>query len=90
MIDYYIALMTEAVQTSETLVNSHQSTQRYSPEDSHLQSTTKLSQATQNVLAYSGLTILALNLRMVKTILVMWGLKFRSCCRVLKCSIKRT
>jgi hypothetical protein len=27
---------------------------------------------------------------MVKTILVMWGLKFRSCCRVLKCSIKRT
>jgi hypothetical protein len=31
-----IALMMEAVQTSETLVNSHQSTRRYKPEDSHL------------------------------------------------------
>jgi hypothetical protein len=31
-----IALMMEAVQTSETLVNSHQSTRRYNPEDSHL------------------------------------------------------
>jgi hypothetical protein len=33
-----IALMTEAVQTPETLVNSYQSTQRYNPEDSRLQS----------------------------------------------------
>jgi hypothetical protein len=32
-----IALTMEAVQTSETLVNSHQSTRRYNPEDSHLQ-----------------------------------------------------
>jgi hypothetical protein len=32
------ALMMEAVQTSETSVNSHQSTQRYNPEDSHLHS----------------------------------------------------
>jgi hypothetical protein len=31
-----IALMMEAVQTSETLVNSYQSSQRYNPEDSHL------------------------------------------------------
>jgi hypothetical protein len=30
-----IALMIEAVQTSETLVNSYQSTRRYNPEDSH-------------------------------------------------------
>jgi hypothetical protein len=30
------ALMTEAVQTSETVVNSYQSTRRYNPEDSHL------------------------------------------------------
>jgi hypothetical protein len=35
--EYYImALMMEAVQTSETLVNSYQSTRRYNPEDSHL------------------------------------------------------
>jgi hypothetical protein len=33
-----IALMMEAVQTSETLVNSYQSTQLYNPEDSHLHS----------------------------------------------------
>jgi hypothetical protein len=32
------ALMMEAVQTSETLVNSYQSTRRYNPEDSHLHS----------------------------------------------------
>jgi hypothetical protein len=32
------ALMMEAVQTSETSVNSHQSTRRYNPEDSHLHS----------------------------------------------------
>jgi hypothetical protein len=32
-----IALMLEAVQTSEKLVNSYQSTWRYNPEDSHLQ-----------------------------------------------------
>jgi hypothetical protein len=32
-----IALMMEAVQTCETLVNSHQSTRRYNPEDIHLQ-----------------------------------------------------
>jgi hypothetical protein len=31
-----IALMMEAVQASETLVNSYQSTRRYNPEDSHL------------------------------------------------------
>jgi hypothetical protein len=31
-----IALMMEAVQTSETSVNSYQSTLRYNPEDSHL------------------------------------------------------
>jgi hypothetical protein len=30
-----IALMMEAVQTSETSVNSYQSTRRYNPEDSH-------------------------------------------------------
>jgi hypothetical protein len=34
-----IALMMEAVQTSETLVNSRQSTRRCNPEDSHLQET---------------------------------------------------
>jgi hypothetical protein len=33
-----IALMMEAVQTSETLVNSYQSTRRYNPEDGHLHS----------------------------------------------------
>jgi hypothetical protein len=32
-----IALMMEAAWTSETLVNSHKSTRRYNPEDSHLQ-----------------------------------------------------
>jgi hypothetical protein len=31
-----IALMMEAVRTSETLVNFYQTTQRYNPEDSHL------------------------------------------------------
>jgi hypothetical protein len=31
-----IALMMEAVRTSETLVKSYQSTRRYNPEDSHL------------------------------------------------------
>jgi hypothetical protein len=31
-----IALVMEAVQTSETLVNLHQSTRRCNPEDSHL------------------------------------------------------
>jgi hypothetical protein len=31
------ALMMEALQTSETLVNLYQSTWRYNPEDSHLQ-----------------------------------------------------
>jgi hypothetical protein len=31
-----IALMMEAVQASGTLVNTHQSTRRYIPEDSHL------------------------------------------------------
>jgi hypothetical protein len=30
-----MALMMEAVQTSETLVNSYQCTRRYNPEDSH-------------------------------------------------------
>jgi hypothetical protein len=33
-----IALMMEAVRTSETSVNSYQSTQRYNPEDGHLHS----------------------------------------------------
>jgi hypothetical protein len=32
-----IVLMKEAVQTSEMLVNVQRSTQRYNPEDSHLQ-----------------------------------------------------
>jgi hypothetical protein len=32
-----IALMKEAVQTSETLVNSYESTRNYNPKDSHLQ-----------------------------------------------------
>jgi hypothetical protein len=31
-----IALMMEAVETSETLVNSYQTTRRYNPEDSHV------------------------------------------------------
>jgi hypothetical protein len=31
-----IALMMEAVMTSETLANSHQSTRRYNPEGSHI------------------------------------------------------
>jgi hypothetical protein len=31
-----LVLMMEAVQTSETSVNSYQSTQRYNPEDGHL------------------------------------------------------
>jgi predicted transcriptional regulator len=34
--DRLIALMMEAVQTSETLVNSYQSTRIYNQEDSHL------------------------------------------------------
>jgi hypothetical protein len=34
-----IALMMEAVQTSETLLNSHQFTRRYNPEDSREQFT---------------------------------------------------
>jgi hypothetical protein len=33
-----IALMMKAIQTSETLVNSYQSTRHYNPEDSHLYS----------------------------------------------------
>jgi hypothetical protein len=33
-----IALMMQAVQTSESSVNSYQSTRRYNPEDSHLHS----------------------------------------------------
>jgi hypothetical protein len=33
-----VALMMEAVQTSETLVKSYQSTRLYNPEDSHLHS----------------------------------------------------
>jgi hypothetical protein len=34
----FVALMMEAVQTSETSVNSYQCTRRYNPEDSHLHS----------------------------------------------------
>jgi hypothetical protein len=33
-----IALMMEAVRTSETFVNFYQTTRRYNPEDNHLQS----------------------------------------------------
>jgi hypothetical protein len=33
---HLIALMMDAVQTYETLVNSYQSTRSYNPEDSHL------------------------------------------------------
>jgi hypothetical protein len=36
MMEAGIALMLEVVQTSETLVNSYQSTMRYNPEDCHL------------------------------------------------------
>jgi hypothetical protein len=36
--DYYIRVMMQAVQTSETSVNSYQSTRRYNPEGSHLHS----------------------------------------------------
>jgi hypothetical protein len=36
--EWTFALMMEPVQTSETFVNSHQSTRRYKPEDSHLHS----------------------------------------------------
>jgi hypothetical protein len=36
VVEPYISLMMEAVQTSETLVNSYQSTRRYNPEDSRL------------------------------------------------------
>jgi hypothetical protein len=32
-VQVFIALMMEAVQTSETLVNSYQCTRRYNPED---------------------------------------------------------
>jgi hypothetical protein len=35
---HYQALMMEAAGTSETLVNFYQTTRRYNPEDSHLQS----------------------------------------------------
>jgi hypothetical protein len=35
--DSLIALKMDEAQTSETLVNLHQSTWRYNPEDSHLQ-----------------------------------------------------
>jgi hypothetical protein len=43
---YQIALMMEAARTSETLLNFYQTTQRYSPEDSHLQDATGLKQDT--------------------------------------------
>jgi hypothetical protein len=33
---FWVALMMEAVQISQTSVNSHQSTRRYNPEDGHL------------------------------------------------------
>jgi hypothetical protein len=35
--DLLIALMMEAVRTSETLINSYRTTRRYKPEDSHFQ-----------------------------------------------------
>jgi hypothetical protein len=38
----FIALMMEAAQTSETSVNSYQSTRRYNPEDGHLQNVNPL------------------------------------------------
>jgi hypothetical protein len=41
-----ITLIMEAVQTSEILVNSYQSTWRYNPEHSHLQNTIKSSSKT--------------------------------------------
>jgi hypothetical protein len=34
--EFIIALLMEAVQTSETLVNLYQTTRRYNPEESHL------------------------------------------------------
>jgi hypothetical protein len=34
--EWLIALMMEAVKTSETLVNFYQTTRRYNPEDNHL------------------------------------------------------
>jgi hypothetical protein len=40
--------MMAAVQTSETLVNSYQSTRRYNPEDGHLQKIPQLTRLTTN------------------------------------------
>jgi hypothetical protein len=36
LVEVFIALMMEAVRTSETLVNVYQSTMRYNPEDCHI------------------------------------------------------
>jgi predicted transcriptional regulator len=44
---YIIRALMEAVQTSETLVNSYQSTQHYNPEDSHLHSNILLKEKLQ-------------------------------------------
>jgi hypothetical protein len=49
-----IALMTEAVQTSETLVNSYQSTWRYNLKDSHLQILGNLVAKLIGTVNYSG------------------------------------
>jgi hypothetical protein len=49
---YCIALMMEAVQTSETMVNSYHSTQSYNPEDSHLQRITTSAYSSESDLWY--------------------------------------
>jgi hypothetical protein len=45
-------VMMEAVQTSETSVNSYQSTRRYNPEDSHLQANSR--SAANKIVAFHG------------------------------------
>jgi hypothetical protein len=47
-----IALVMEAVQTSETLVNLHQSTRRYNPEDSHLRTHRRENLKPHNITEY--------------------------------------
>jgi hypothetical protein len=50
-----IALMMEAAQTYETMLNSYQSTQRYNPEDSHRHKASTL-QMSKYLMAYKEIS----------------------------------
>jgi hypothetical protein len=60
-----IALMMEAARTSETLVNFHQTTRRYNPEDSHLRTHRR-----ENLRSYMVHTVPFTLLKYLITILV--------------------